>query len=264
MAKSSVATTPLAPLLPMFGRQFQSELLRLWRTPSFIVSSLALPVILFSFIGLRNIQGGKIDGVSFHVYVLASVATYGIVSVMLYSFGVSVANERGQRLNVLMRATPLPAAIYLLAKVVTALLSALLMLVLLGGFALLLGGVQLSIAAWLSLLAYLLLGSLPFIALGFAIGYTANPSAVAPITNVSFLIFSFASGIFVPLSQLPDFIQNIAPYLPLYRLAQLAWNVVGVQSGSLGEAVLILILYGVVFLGLAILAYRVDEQRSFG
>jgi len=93
------------------------------------------------------------------------------------------------------------------------------------------------------------------------------PTTAAPIINVSFLIFSFASGIFVPLSQLPDFLQNVAPYLPLYRLAQLAWNAVGiqfVQNGSTGEAVLLLILYGVAFLGLAILAYRKDEQRSFG
>jgi hypothetical protein len=59
-------------------------------------------------------------------------------------------------------------------------------------------------------------------------------------------------------------LQNIAPYLPLYRLTQLAWNAVGAQTGSINEALWLLLLYGVVFFGLAIFAYRREEQRTFG
>lgn len=183
---------------------------------------------------------------------------------MLYSFGVSIANERGQRVNVLMRATPLPASVYLLAKVVTALLSALVMLLVLSGFAIVVGGVQLSVTAWITLIASLVLGVLPFILLGFAIGNVVNPTGATPIINLSFFILAFASGVFVPLSQLPGALQNIAPYSPFYRLVQLAWNAVGVRTGSIGEAVWLLALYGLVFFGLAILAYRTEERHSFG
>jgi ABC-2 type transport system permease protein len=264
MSKQTSSTSvSLAPLGPMFWRQLQSELLRLWRTPSFLISSLVLPSILFIILGLRKASGLE-NGVSPHVYVLASVATYGVVSVMLYSFGVSIANERGQRVNVLMRATPLPASVYLLAKVVTALLSALAMLLLLSGFAFVAGGVQLSGAEWLTLIASLVLGALPFVALGFAVGHVVTPTSAAPIINLSFFVLAFASGIFVPLSLLLDVLQNIAPYLPLYRLAQLAWNAVGAQTGSINEALWLLLLYGVVFFGLAIFAYRREEQRTFG
>ena len=66
------------------------------------------------------------------------------------------------------------------------------------------------------------------------------------------------------LSQLPDLLQNIAPYLPLYRLAQLGWNAVGVQTGDIGTALLLLVLYSIVFLGLAIYAYRAEERHTFG
>jgi ABC-2 type transport system permease protein len=247
----------------MLWRQLQAEVLRLWRTPSFLVPSLALPVILFSILGLNKANRLE-DGVSTQVYALASVATYCIISVMLYSFGVSIANERGQRGNVLMRATPLPASVYLLAKVMTALLSALAMLLVLSIFAFVVGGVQLGITAWITLIVSLVLGVLPFIALGFVIGNVVNPAGATPIINLSFFILAFASGVFVPLSQLPDVVQNIAPYLPFYRLGQLAWNAVGVQTGSIGDAVWLLALYGIVFFGLAIFAYRIEEQRSFG
>ncbi|OLB41420.1 MAG: hypothetical protein AUH94_02245 [Ktedonobacter sp. 13_2_20CM_2_54_8] len=81
---------------------------------------------------------------------------------------------------------------------------------------------------------------------------------------ISLFVLAFASGIFVLLSQLPDVLQNIAPYLPLYRLAQLAWNAVGAQTGSIDEALWLLLLYGVVFFCLVIFASRREEQRTFG
>jgi hypothetical protein len=59
-------------------------------------------------------------------------------------------------------------------------------------------------------------------------------------------------------------LQNIAPYSPFYRLAQFAWNAVGVQTGSIVDAIWLLALYGVVFFGLAIFAYRTEERHSFG
>jgi ABC-2 type transport system permease protein len=247
----------------MLWRQLQAELLRLWRTPAFLIPSLVVPSVLFGIAGLSKAKGLE-SGVSRPVYTLAAVATYGVVSVMLYSFGVGIANERGQRVNVLMRATPLPAAVYLLAKVLTALLSALVMLLILSAFAMLAGGVQLGVSVWAALIVSLVLGALPFILLGFALGLLVNPTSAAPLINLSFFIFAFASGIFVPLALLPTAIQNIAPYLPLYRLAQLAWDAVGAQAGPIGNAIWLLLLYGVLFLGLALIAYRFEERRSFG
>jgi ABC-2 type transport system permease protein len=248
----------------MLWRQLQAEFLRLWRTPSFLVPTLVLPLVLYSILGGLGRGNALEEGVSRQIYALASVGTYSIVGVMLYSFGVSIANERAQRVNVLMRATPLPASVYFLAKVVTALLSALVMLLVLSGFAIVVGGVQLSVTAWITLIASLVLGVLPFILLGFAIGNMVNPTGATPIVNLCFFILAFASGIFVPLSQLPDVLQTIAPYSPFYRLGQLAWNAVGVQTGSICEAVWLLALYTVVFFALAIFAYRREEQHSFG
>src|SRR5215472_3524009 len=261
--RTSSYHTLLAPVGLMLWRQVQAEVLRLWRTPSFLVPGLILPLVLYSLLGGLGKANSLEAGVSRHVYALAAVGTYCIISVMLYSFGVNIANERGQRLNILMRATPLPASIYLLAKVVTALLSALAMLLVLCVFAFVAGGVQLGVTGWITLIAFLVLGVLPFILLGFAIGNVVNPTGATPIINLSFFILAFASGVFVPLSQLPDILQTIAPYSPFSRLAQLAWNAVGVQTGSIGDAVWLLALYGVVFFALAIFAYRTEERHAF-
>lgn len=260
---SKQARSPVAPLRGMLWSQFVSEVLRVWRTPGFLIPSVAVPVILFLFFSNLN-QGGLVNGVSAPVNALAAVAAYGVASVMLFSFGVGVATERGQRLNVLMRATPLPASVCALAKVLTALLSALAMLALLCGLAGTVGGVSLSLENWLLLIARLALGAVPFIALGLSIGYLVNPVSAAPITNLSFLVLSFASGVLVPLGQLPHLVQQIAPYLPLYRLAQLSWNTVGVRTDPLSDAIWWLMGYGLAFSVTAVLIYRAEAQRVFG
>lgn len=260
---SKPTRSPVAPFGRMLWNQFVSEVVRVWRTPGFLIPSVAVPMVLFLFLSNLN-KGGLVNGVSAPVNALAAVAAYGVASVMLFSFGVSVATERGQRLNVLMRATPLPASVYALAKVLTALLSALAMLTLLCALAGTVGSVSLSLESWLLLIVRLALGAVPFIALGFSIGYLVNPVSAAPITNLSFLVLSFASGVLVPLGQLPNLVQRVAPYLPLYRLAQLSWGTVGVRTDPLSDAIWWLVGYGLVFSAAAVLSYRTEAQRVFG
>lgn len=259
---TTAATTDVAPALPMLLKQSRAEFMRLARTPSFSISSILLPIIFFVFFGLPNTHGTT-AGVKTGAYLLVSFGAYGVMSVSLFAFGVSLAVERGQRMNVLMRATPLLPWVYLLAKVITALIFSLLTLVALFLFGALVGGVSLSAGAWLAITLRLLIGVLPFIALGFAIGYFASPNSAAPITQLIFLPVSFASGLFIPYSQLPEVVKNIAPYLPSYRVGDLGWGALGATSHSAASDALWLIGYAVVFFLLALRGYRREEQARF-
>lgn len=261
----SAAAKPVrvAPAAPMLWEQTKAEFLKLLRIPYFSVTSLALPVLFYIFFGLPNAHSTQ-QGVLVSKYLLASFGAYGVLSVMLFSFGVSVATERGQKLNVLIRATPLPAWVFLLAKVITALAFTVIMLLILFVFAALAGGVRMDALTWATLTVRLLTGAIPFIALGFAIGYWAGPNSAAAVTNLLFLVLSFASGLFVPLSQMPNFIQRLAPYLPTYRYAQLVWSAIGADVGALRPAVIWLIGYTVVFTILALRGYRREDDKTFG
>jgi ABC-2 type transport system permease protein len=152
----------------------------------------------------------------------------------------------------------------MLGKVVAALVFALLTLVILFMFAALTAGVRLPLHTWSELSARLIAGSVPFITLGFAIGYMTSPNAAIAVINLIYLPLSFASGLFVPVSQLPHFVQKIAPFLPTYHYAQLAWSAIGAVSESLSVAVLWLAAYTVVFTVLALRMYWREERLNFG
>jgi ABC-2 type transport system permease protein len=264
MAVSARRST--APLAPMLRTQAWAEFIKLFRVPAFSVTSIVLPSMFFAFIGLG--QAGQPyaphSTITFGAYFLASMALYGVANVMVLGFGISIANERGQKQDLLMQSTPLPAPVFFIAKAVSALLIAAIALAVLSVFATVAGGVGLTSSQWVTLTTRAMLCSIPFIGLGFALGYMAGPNSAPAVTNLIYLPTAFASGLFFPLRYLPPFLQNIAPYLPLYRGAQLVWSSVGVPVDyPINSDWAYMAGYAVAFFLLAFWAYRRDQGRKF-
>ena len=185
----------MAPVLPMLIAQTKGELLQLLRDRRSSSPAWRCPR---SFCLLRPACGGREDrGHGGGDYLLASFGAYGVISVMLFSFGAGVAAERGRKTDVLMRATPLRPAVLFCAKTLSALPAFATLVVLF--FGRVAGGVEPGMAAWSTLTYRLLLGSTPFIFLGFAVGYLARPTSAAPVIQLIYLPIAFASGLFVPL-----------------------------------------------------------------
>jgi ABC-2 type transport system permease protein len=244
----------------MAAAQLRAEFIRLLRSPEFTAFTLAFPTILYLFVGT---QPGHLGGIEFRKYALASLAAYAAVNVALFAFGVSVATDRLNRTDALMKASPLRPGVVLLAKTLTAIAFAAAALAVLYLAAAFIAGVRLDAAQYVSLTARLLVGMLTFIAMGFTVGYLVNPGAAVAVVNLLFLPMSFASGIFVPIQALPKLIQDIAPYLPMYHYGRVAWNALGVSYSDLGTSVLWLAGYTIAFIALAVWAQRRDELRRF-
>jgi ABC-2 type transport system permease protein len=248
----------------MLAAQTRALLTGYFRIPAFSLTSLALPVMFFAFFGLPHVGDKFRDGTSVGAYILCSMAAYSVSSVMVFSFGIGVAAARGQKTDLLQRATPLPATIAIAANVINAFVFALIALLVLFAFAVVVGGVRLPPVAAAATIVRLLLGSLPLIALGMAIGYSTGPNSAPAVANLIYLPMAFASGIFVPISQLPGLVQRVAPYLPTYHYGQLAWEAIGHADETLQRAVVGLAIWTLVLGALAVRAYRLDQIRKFG
>ena len=257
-------TAGRAPVGPMLARQTLAEFLKLWRVPAFTATSLFLPVMFYAFIGIGQSSQLIAPHVTFGAYFLASMAVYSVANVMIFSFGISVATERGMKMDILMRATPMPPIVFLLSKSITAIVFAALTLVILFPFAYIAGSVRLDPSVWVTLASRVLLGSIPFIAAGFAIGYLSGPNSAVAVINLIYLPTAFASGLFFPKQLLPEFIQRMAPYLPLHFFGQLGWDAIGAPTDeSVTTDWLYLAGYGVAFFVVALWAYRREENLKF-
>ena len=259
-----MSTRAVAPLGRMLLAQTISQIRTRLRIPAFSVTIVALPILFFSFFGLPYAHFTFPDGRNVGAHLIASFGAYGVGSVMVYAFGIGVANERATKIDLLMRVTPLPPFLYLLAKVLTALVFAFGALLALIVFGITVGGVQQPFTVWVTVIVRLLIGSVPFIGLGFAIGYLFGPNTAPAVANLVYLPLSFASGLFMPLDDLPRFVRMLAPYLPTYHYAQLAWSAVGARSEAIGASLLWLAAYTVLLHTIAVLIYRREERRQFG
>jgi ABC-2 type transport system permease protein len=242
----------------------RAELTKFVRLPAYVIPTLAFPLAFYWFFGIAMNGSQHIGATTAATYMLATFGAFGVVGCALFAFGVSVAMERGQGWLLVKRASPMPPAAYFVAKVLTMLAFALtivLMLCLLGAE---LGGVKLAPATWLTLIAALVFGSIPFGAIGLALGFVAGPNSAPAIINVIYLPMSFLSGLWVPVEALPGVIAHIAPFLPTYHLGQLALGTVGPGHGSALTHIAVLVLWTLAGAAAAAYGMKRDEGRTYG
>jgi ABC-2 type transport system permease protein len=108
--------------------------------------------------------------------------------------------------------------------------------------------------------------------MGAAIAYLARPKAVATIVNLVFLPLSFASGFFFPLSQLPQVLQDFAPWLPTYHFGRLASGTMapaldveaygGPASGSTALHLTVVLCWAVLCMAVTVWGYRREAARE--
>ena len=233
MATTAIALAPPQSLgvgyyARIFGKETRYEFIRMLRTRAFSLSVIGFPVMFYLLVGTSNRHG------MIARYIMPSYSCMGVVSACLFGIGLGIALERAQGWLELKQASPMPSLAYLGAKVVSCAVFALVIVATLLILGITLGGVTLTVAEGLKLAGVILLGSIPFTAMGLLIAMTVPPNAGPGIINLIYLPMSFASGFWMPMKYMPHWLQVIAPALPTYHLAQIALAIFGfAQPGSM-------------------------------
>lgn len=234
------------------------EFMRLLRAPAFSVPIISFPVMFYVLFALVMGPPDPTGGIARHL--LASFTTFGVMAPGLFGLGVSLAMERERGLLELKRALPVPAGVYLGAKLIMAAVFAAIISVVLMILAATAGEVVLETLQCLKLLVVAVLGVLPFCSLGLLIGTLAKGQAAAALVNLVYLPMSFLSGLMIPLSALPHALAHLAPLWPCYHLAQIALHVLGAgESSGLGLHIAVVAAEGMAFFVLA--ARRLSRLR---
>ncbi|MGC3982362.1 MAG: ABC transporter permease [Steroidobacteraceae bacterium] len=213
----------------MLALETRMETLRLLRNPSFAIPTMAFPVMFYLLFGVF-LLGTRMRGTNMAAHLFGAFLAFGVVAPGLFGLGVGLAMDRERGLLQLKRALPIPAGLYLTAKLlVAALLSSTISLALMLCAATL-GKVSLDVTQWLNLFAVSLLGCLPFCGLGCLIGSMVKGQAAPAIINLLYLPMNFLSGVLLPLAALPEVLRQWAPIWPTYHLTKLTANIIDRQN----------------------------------
>lgn len=203
--------------------QSRAEVVKVLRTPEYLVGVVVLPAILFSMFGLAQ-SGQKLpSGTGVGVILFGSFACYGVVSQSLFSMGGDIAQERAKGWLRRLFATPMPMMAYFVGKLVLNIVFSVAIVLLISAVALV-GGIRFELGPWAGASATAVAGSIAFATTGTAIAYWVRTRAATTIVNLVFLPLSFLSGYFMPLSALPKVFGDIAPWMPTHHLGMLVWT----------------------------------------
>jgi len=159
--------------------------------------------------------------------------------------------ERTAGLMKLKRALPTPAGVYLSAKFCMAMTFAAIAMAELTLAALFAGRITMTLTQLLPFAVVMIVGVLPFCAIGMLIGaYSSGPASPA-VANLVFLPMVWLSGFFFPL---PASLRMLSMFLPSFHLHQAALGVAGFQQFMLLPLTMttaVLVAVTIVFGGLA-------------
>jgi ABC-2 type transport system permease protein len=235
------------------------ELLRTLRNRRFFILSLGFPLVLFFVIAgpQRNVRSFQGTGIPAPVYYMIGLASFGTMSAMLSS-GARIAAERAVGWNRQLRISPLTPSAYFRAKVLTAYMMALISLAALyiAGVSL---GVSLGARDWLEMTGLMLVGLIPFAALGILLGHMLTPDSIGPAMGGGISLLALLGGTWFPIAS-HGFLHDVAQLLPSYWLVQASHVALGGHAWPL-KGWLVLAVWTILLGRLAARAYRKDTGR---
>ena len=254
-----------AHTLTIYLKEAKYEFLKYLRLRVYTISVLSFPVMFYVLFGLVLNANQSIAGTRVSVYLIPSYGTFGVIAASLFATAAGLAADRGLGWLQVKRASPMPPFAYFTAKLFTSVVFSTVVVLALFALGIAFGGVRMVCWKFAELLATLVAGSIPFSAMGLALGYFTGPNSAPPTINLIYLPMSFCSGLWVPFMFLPNVVQKIALVLPPYHLSQLALGVVGsgTHESALGHWK-VLAAFTMICLGVARIGFQRDQEKMYG
>lgn len=233
------------------------EVLRMLRNRQSYIFSLIFPVVLFLVIGVTNRNAKDFPGpVSPITYYMVGLLTFGAMGSVIAG-GARIAIDRATGWNRQLRLSPLSPRIYLGTKVAIGYLAASMTIVVMYVLGISFGA-RASLSEWIQMTVFILIGLIPFAAMGIWIGHIAKEDAMGPIMGGLMSLFALLGGSWFPVTGI---LGNIGSYLPSYWIVRAGHIAVGAGGWSM-KGWLVVAAWSVVFTVLAAKAFQGDTRRA--
>ncbi len=202
--------------------QLRYELLKFWRDPQAVFFTVALPVVFLvifaAIFGNQTIDDRS--GLKVSTYYVPGIIALGVMAASFVALAIGLVEQRERGVLKRLRATPLPASAYIASRAAIAFVLTALIAVILTLIGRVLYGVTIPTDRAPGVLLTLAVGTTAFCCLGFAVsGVIGSANAAPAVTNGIMLPLQMLSGIFFPVSQIPDAVLTVAKVFPVYHLA---------------------------------------------
>jgi len=235
------------------------EVIRTLRNRQGFLFSLAFPLVMYFLLAGSSKKDTNLSdtGIPAVTYYMVGLITFGTIGAVM-SGGARIAVDRQVGWNRQLRLSPLSPRIYLASKLLLGYLIAAMTIIVLYAAAISMGATM-PLSRWLEMTLFILLGLIPFAALGIWVGHQFHVDAIGPIMGGGMALFAFLGGTWFPLGD--GVLDEIGSFLPSYWVVQAGH--VGVGGDVWGiKGWLVIAIWTVAAVALAVRAYQADTQRA--
>lgn len=208
----------LRTLALVFG-QIRYQLVLFWRVPAALFFTLALPLVMlvvFNALFGSSTVGDSPGGWPVRQYYTAGLAVFTAVSATYTNLANMIPIRRDEGVLKRWRGTPLPAWIYVAGAIGSAVVIAMIGVVLMLGLGIVAYGVEIELDKVPAAVTTFSVGVATFAALGMAIAaMIPSASAASAVANATILPLAFVSNVFIVIDQPPRWVAVIGDLFPL-------------------------------------------------
>jgi ABC-2 type transport system permease protein len=236
------------------------EILRVFRNRQNFIFSLIFPLVLFYVIVGTNRNAPDINGVSFAAYYMAGMIGFGAMGAVIAG-GARIAIERDLGWNRQLRITPLSPRSYFRAKLVVAYTSAAISIALIYAAGITLG-VHMPVGKWLQMTGLIIIGLIPFAAMGIMLGHLISGDAMGPAMGGGMSLFALLGGSWFPIGGNSGFMHDVVRLIPSFWLVQAGKSSVRGAQPWTAEGWIVVAVWSALLIAGAVWAYRRDTKRA--
>ncbi|MFY0407050.1 ABC transporter permease [Solicola sp. PLA-1-18] len=255
---STTAAAPSALRLAWLHTRYQ--LTEVLRVPIAVVGNCLFPALALVFFVVP--QDSVASDPLVATAAIGQLSVFAVMSTCMFTYGVGVAEDRERPFDGYLRSLPAGAVPQLVGRIATGMtfvVLALVPVVLIGWLA---TSATVTPARLGAGVVALVLAGLPFLFLGFGIGYLLTAKAALPIAQVVLFPMAFAGGIFLPPQMFPGWLDAVSLALPSRAGRDgVVWALVGGEATW--RTVVVWAVWTAGAFALAVWAYRRDEGRRF-
>lgn len=254
----------------LLGTQIDYQNKIFFRTPIAAFFTIFFPLMIFVVFSLvfgNDVIEGL--GVTTAQYYAPAMAVFAAVSASYTNIATTTAYQRDRGILKRVRGTPVPAGVYMGGKIVSAVLIAVLSVVVMMGIGVLFYGVEIYARTIVAAIVTFLVGVGTFAALGLLVAalVPSGESATA-VTNATLLPLAFISGVFlVPNDDSPAWLDTVANIFPLKHFVEpfvIAFSPIDTGNGWDWASLAYMLLWATVATVLAVRLFKWESPSGGG
>ncbi|WP_373480249.1 ATP-binding cassette domain-containing protein [Geminocystis sp.] len=239
--------------LKMFFQQINFEVVQILRTPLYLLGIFLIPFVLPFLVKLS----GKTDN---QILPLTAICGLFLFTIVIDRFAKRIVVERSEKWLNLLKATPLPATLYIGAKLTA--ISLVCGVFTVTYFTLITSVAHIEVISNLStLISVLIIGIIPFGLLGITLGFLLEPKSADSILGYSLLLIPLLCWLLpIPIPDKFSWLKDLLVLLPFYHYRTLVESIINNGNDSLIFLNILWLIWATfLFYYLAVLSYQREK-----